>query len=887
MQQTSFQAYYTARMLDNLSEEDLLSSAFASSDIKIYPFQVAASAFALRSSYRKGAVLCDEAGMGKSHEAMLVITQKWLEGCNRILLLTPNADLLRQWTELIDLHYTIPYVVLADREDWKANTSEDSPNAFFQNGIIISTYDFVANNEQAASEVNWELTVFEEANALSSVYRPENKQARTLKRIAGNSFKILLSGTPIEKNIMDLYGLIWFIDESVLPDEREFLSRYLRKPENYPELAERVSGYCFRTLRSQAKGYAKVTERVLLTNEYEPSPSESKLYDLLYKYINKPNKAAFPEMDKYDLALRLLSLQSSSTAAILQTVNGVIKRLEALPNVDDELAEFREILQAAEDIKQDTKAKLLLSALKSGFSLMKKSGARKKAVIFTESVETQKMLADLLSEKYRTYVYNGSADYSVIREFKLNGEVLISTDNGAKGFNLENASFVIHYDLPYNTLKMEQRIDRCHRLGQENDVLSLAFINKNNFADVRKLELVNKRMSVASGVFGITDDVIGGFTGDLVSAFESISENIRSREQIETDHSQRLTQNKDENKRLVSAAEDILFTTFSKEIADKVNLSPKYIGERSEEINASLWEVVKWFFERYNDTYKDCRFEIDEVNKTVTATNYDDLPMLFYYWTGSRNKPYYSQKSYGMAKDFKPRHGRITSASVIGRGILHELECADSGSITVDADIEPCEIALYTVTVSTNDGFEKESPVLCGQTASGDVLSNEQCQSILNLPVKSCEESEHKCAHWLKSGGHHKLDKLVPRERIAAECSEKLSSALADEIDKIKLGVRSRKNAIAREIDELEKQVKTAECERDNITDDRFARLALEKKVNLLRRELMKKQEGQFLEEMKLDLEMEQQIKEITDRKKPTTSVTQEFVVKVRSVLWN
>ncbi len=110
MPQTSFRAYYTARMLDSLSDEDLLSSAFTSSDIKIYPFQIAASAFALRSPYRKGAVLCDEAGMGKSHEAMLVITQKWLEGCGRILLLTPNADLLRQWTELIDLHYTIPYM---------------------------------------------------------------------------------------------------------------------------------------------------------------------------------------------------------------------------------------------------------------------------------------------------------------------------------------------------------------------------------------------------------------------------------------------------------------------------------------------------------------------------------------------------------------------------------------------------------------------------------------------------------------------------------------------------------------------------------------------------------------------------------------------------------
>lgn len=242
----------------------------------------------------------------------------------------------------------------------------------------------------------------------------------------------------------------------------------------------------------------------------DQSEKERQLYDLLYDYINKPNKIAFPEMDKYDLALRLLSLQSSSTAAILQTVKGIIKRLETLPSALEELNEWRQIQRAAEGIPLDSKA--LLNALKIGFNIIKKSGANKKAVIFTESVETQKMLNSILSDKYKKYVYNGSSDYNTIRDFKECGEILVSTDNGAKGFNLENAAFVIHYDLPYNTLKMEQRIDRCHRLGQEDDVLSLAFINKDNFTDVRKLELVNKRMLVADGVFGITDDVIGGFT---------------------------------------------------------------------------------------------------------------------------------------------------------------------------------------------------------------------------------------------------------------------------------------------------------------------------------------------------------------------------------------
>ncbi len=182
---------------------------------------------------------------------------------------------------------------------------------------------------------------------------------------------------------------------------------------------------------------------------------------------------------------------------------------------------------------------------------------------------------------------------------------------------------------------MEQRIDRCHRLGQENDVLSVAFIDKHNFSDVRKLELVSKRLLVSDGVFGVSDEVLGGFT------------------------------------------------TFTQELADKVKLSPRYIDERAEQINETLWELAKWFFTRYNEEHDDCRFVIDESEKTITATAYEKLPVLFYYWDGSRNKRYQSQKKYGMDKGFTPRHGRITLSSIIGRGILHELECADEGRLIV------------------------------------------------------------------------------------------------------------------------------------------------------------------------------------------------------------
>ena len=558
---------------------------------------------------------------------------------------------------------------------------------------------------------------------------------------------------------------------------------------------------------------------------------------------------------------QLLGLLGSSTAAILQTIKGIVKRLQGLENAADELSQWQEIQTAAESIPQDAKAGELLTVLKQGFSLMKKTGAKQKAVIFTESVETQKMLQNLLSDRYRTLAYNGSADYSVIRQFKEDGEVLISTDNGAKGFNLEEAAFIIHYDLPYNTLKLEQRIDRCHRLGQENDVLSVAFIDKNNFADVRKLELVNKRMLVTDGVFGITDDVLGGFTDDVKAAFPVIAQRLRPRAQIEQAYRQTLSTHEEDNRQTVSAAEDILFTTFTKELADKVKINPKYVNRRGQELNNDLWEITKWFFTRYNEKNDDCRFVIDEFNRTITATEYRELPVLFYYWTGSRNRPYRSQKMYGMAKDFKPKAGQITLSSIIGRGILHELECANEGVLTIPTVQAPCQIALYTVTLVSGSS-RTEHAVLCGLTDSGKALDDAACRSIFDLPVESSTEDERRSPHWLKGTSRpHPLDRLVPSDKMMAEQLERLSPAQAEEMERMKQQVSADKAALSRELNTLDSQVQQAQAELEAVTGDRLKRLAAQKKINQLRQEYMKHQESQFFDAMRLDMELEEKMK--------------------------
>lgn len=625
-----------------------------------------------------------------------------------------------------------------------------------------------------------------------------------------------------------------------------------------------------------------MTECVLLTVEYTPGKAERQLYELLYAYINHPEKKAFSEMNQYDLALRLLGLLGSSTAAILQTIKGIVKRLQGLENAAKELTQWQEMQTVAESISQDAKAGELLTILKQVFSMMKKTGAGRKAVIFTESVETQKMLQTLLSGQYCTLSYNCSTDYSMIQQFKEDGEVLISTNNGAKGFNPEEAAFIIHYDLLYNTLKMEQRIDRCHRLGQENDVLSVAFIDKNNFADVRKLELVNKWMLVTDGVFGMTNDVLGGFTDDVKGAFPVIAQRLRPKTQIERAYQQTLDTYEENNRQTISAAEDILFTTFTKELAHKVKINPKYVNRRRQELNNDLWEIAKWFFTRYNKKNDDCHFVIGETSRTIMATKYQELPVLFYYWIGIRNRPYRSQKVYGMAKDFKPKAGQLTLSSIIVRGILHELESANEGVLTIPLVPELCQIALYTVTLVSGSS-RTEHAVLCGVTESGKALDDAACRSILDLPVERCMEDERRSPHWLKGSSRpHPLDDLVPSKALLAAQLEYLSPAQTEEMERMKQQVSAEKAALSRKLNTLDSKVHEAESELEAVTADWLKRLATQKKINQLRQEYMKRQENQFFDAMRLDIELEEKIKSFAEKEKLTAKVQREFVVEVK-----
>ena len=895
-----FHACYKARQLSELRNDENFVAVFASSDIEIYPYQVAAATFALRSPFLKGVILCDEGSLGKTYEALLIIAQKFYDGRQNILIVVPTP-LLHQLTKIMDNKFSIPFAAIDNNENFDnaiVSETEDEignmQNPFRQDGVVITTYDFAVEKQNYISQISWDMTVFEEAHCLRKIYTGENKTANAMRILAGDSFKLLLTATPMQNSIMDLYGLIYFIDETVLPESDEFYKLYFRKPENYPELADRISKFCFRTMRGQVATYVKIPERIPITVDFELSKNEQKLNAMLDSYLARAKKYAFPKMELYDLTLMLFRNFSSSTFALAKTLQGVERRLNEIiaenstensqAEIVDEHNHISSMLKLANEITTNAKGRELLSALKKGFAELKKLGANKKAMIFTDNRETQKYLVALLNEngyKGKVLKFNGdySRDYTIMERFQSEATILVTTDIAAEGFNLEFCSFVINYDLPYNTLTIEQRINRCHRQGQQTDVLVLNFLNRNNFADVRMLELINKRILQYDGIIGLSDNVIGNIGASLNHDFAKIMAGAKSKAEIDKAFDEVLADYETENKQLVKTTQDLLFTTFDRDIAKNLAISPQYIEERADRANYDLWELTKFFFGKRRE------FTIDDETRTIRCSTIHP-PKVF---TGTALR----RGEYSMQKGYQPASGRHTLTGSLARNMLYEIfwkGLPDSGNVVVDSPtskIEPCEIAYYRIKVkSPSDYFNVwYYNVFVGKTRDGRTLTQDECVEIMEMPVSNFTADTY--IYGGRDGlsnpkRSHPFDSMIDPSEYTARTIEIMDGAIKEEIDQLTRLTKYRKIALERNIIALRNEVTTL-----NNTTTKAANIAekiqAEKRKTATQKELKQKEQQLFLDGMRLDVELEGQIKKLADDMKLTAKIKREFVISVRS----
>ncbi len=231
---TDYHAKYFAWELSKRCPSDSLekiTSTLADAQVDLNPHQIDAALFAFRSPFSKGVILADEVGLGKTIEASLVLSQRWAERRRKILIIVPSS-LRKQWNqELLDKFF-VPSIIL-ESKTFNDFVKMGVSNPFDQKDVaVICSYHFARSKEEYLRLVKWDLVVLDEAHRLRNVYKKSNKIARSIKESVSNSPKLLLTATPLQNSLLELYGLVSFIDDYVFGDVKSFKSQFVYSSTN-------------------------------------------------------------------------------------------------------------------------------------------------------------------------------------------------------------------------------------------------------------------------------------------------------------------------------------------------------------------------------------------------------------------------------------------------------------------------------------------------------------------------------------------------------------------------------------------------------------------------------------------------------------------------------
>ncbi len=597
---------------------DSLTKSIANARVDLNPHQIDAALFALRSPFTNGAVLADEVGLGKTVEAGIVLSQRWAERRRRILIIVP-AMLRNQWQQELIEKFFIASEVL-DSKGYKRFSKDGLANPFDQKDkAIICSYNFAVSRTAELSQIPWDLVVIDEAHRLRNVYRSRTRiqnnpdarktMAHRITDSLGNASKLLLTATPLQNSLLELFSLVSVIDPHVFGDVASFREQFINNPDEVTRnlsLKQRITPVCTRTLRKQVIEYIPFTNRIPITQEFLPTDEEQALYDEITSYLQREVLYALPASQRRLITMVLRKLLASSTFAIARTLRRLADRLEnlgeALDLFDDEdiegideiadeyeedtdsdpdsgrivpeklkseLSDLRRYAELAADISHNAKGDKLLPALQIAFARAEEIGSARKAVIFTESRETQMYLYKLLNangyegqavtingtnkQPHHAAIYEqwlvkhkgtdrvtGSRAIdmkaAIVEYFRDEATILIATEAAAEGVNLQFCSLVVNFDLPWNPQRIEQRIGRCHRYGQKHDVVVVNFLNLRNEADKRVYELLSEKFKLFDGVFGASDEVLGALESgvDIERRIAEVYQTCRTSEEIKT-----------------------------------------------------------------------------------------------------------------------------------------------------------------------------------------------------------------------------------------------------------------------------------------------------------------------------------------------------------------
>ena len=429
------------------------------------------------------AILADEVGLGKTIEAGLILKEYMLRGlAKKVLILTP-ANLVWQWYQALYEKFGVAAGIQRTQWDW--NFAD----------VLIASID-TAKREPHSSIVTsivYDLLIVDEAHKLKNSSTASYRLVNAIQK----KYCLMLTATPVQNDLKELYNLIGLIKPGQLGSYQSFKSRFMadkRTPKNPSELKTLLKEAMIRNRREE--GQVRFTERIVHPIIVTLGPKEQEIYDRVTEFIKaQGRRSGLSNM------LPLITLQREVCSSFLAVALTLEKMMAGLPRPDLERAAT--LLKDLAKVKQNSKCDAL-ERLVSQF--------QDKAIIFTEYRASQEYIRYRLEKAgYRTLAFDGSLSRGkkqwVRHLFQQDAQFLVSTESGGEGLNFQFCNQVVNFDLPWNPMRLEQRIGRVHRLGQTRDVHIYNLITKGTVEE-HIMYLLHQKINMFESIIGELDAIL-------------------------------------------------------------------------------------------------------------------------------------------------------------------------------------------------------------------------------------------------------------------------------------------------------------------------------------------------------------------------------------------
>jgi SNF2 family DNA or RNA helicase len=487
--------FYQARLdvfnLSVMADYDQLVCLPTLTAIDKYWYQIETARKVLRQLGGR-ALLADEVGLGKTIEAGLICAEYLARGMVSSLLILTPASLVSQWQQELSEKFGITAVTTDDRD-----TQQSIEEFWTEHPRIIASLNTVksAKHFAAVTGRNWDLVVVDEAHHLKNRTTLNWKLVNALTK----RFMLMLTATPVQNSLVELFNLLTLLKPGLLQTEALFKKEYVdskngRVPKNPDKLRSLMREVMVRNTRALVD--VKLPKRFATTITVAPSAAEQKLYQDLTDYLRSDET-----LDKLSRT-NLLMRAGSSPGALADSLKQLTQRIP-----DEEL---KTLAKRAAQMKQVEKAKALVEMLKK---------SRQKTLVFSTHKATSAYLAKTLEAADIPFAeFQGGMSLKekdgAIAAFRDTVSVLLASETGGEGRNIQFANVIVNYDLPWNPMKIEQRIGRIHRIGQTQDVFIFNFCLKDSIEEYI-LHILHDKINMFELVVGEVETILGNVDDDF------------------------------------------------------------------------------------------------------------------------------------------------------------------------------------------------------------------------------------------------------------------------------------------------------------------------------------------------------------------------------------